>query len=326
MAKSFQFLLCNMSKTHTQSAQKMRTNGKATRDACLKPKLDDRQMVQKLIESDLYRNFCDAFGELTGLPVALRPKDYWHPPLHGEKRENLMCSSIAQSPKACSSCLETQLKLVESAQEQGQAVVCSLGMVDIAVPISVSGECIAFLHTGQMLPHPPSTSLFQQAARKLKDWQLDVSLPLIEESYQSAAVYSSQRQEAIVRLLTQFAERLSEQVNAIMIRSRLEEPRLISRAKEYIMSNITEVVRLEDIAGHLNISPFYFCRQFKKHTRLRFTDYLTRMRVERAKKLLQDPNRRVNEVAFEAGFQSLPHFNRSFKRVAGETPTNWRQR
>jgi AraC-like DNA-binding protein len=92
------------------------------------------------------------------------------------------------------------------------------------------------------------------------------------------------------------------------------------------MSNITEVVRLEDIAGHLNISPFYFCRQFKKHTRLRFTDYLTRMRVERAKKLLQDPNRRVNEVAFEAGFQSLPHFNRSFKRVAGETPTNWRQR
>jgi transcriptional regulator GlxA family with amidase domain len=56
-----------------------------------------------------------------------------------------------------------------------------------------------------------------------------------------------------------------------------------------------------------------------------FTDYLARLRVERAKQMLQDPNRRVSEVAFEVGFLSLPHFNRSFKRIAGTTPTLWRQ-
>jgi len=52
---------------------------------------------------------------------------------------------------------------------------------------------------------------------------------------------------------------------------------------------------------------------------------LARLRVERAKQMLQDPNRRVSEVAFEVGFLSLPHFNRSFKRIAGTTPTLWRQ-
>jgi len=308
------------------AAKQVGRDMESVRDRSLKSKVNGRQIVQDLERSDLYQTFRDAFGELTGLPIAIRAKDYWHPPMLGEKRENALCSSIARDPKACSCCLETQLKLLESAQEQGQSVVCSLGMVDIAVPIHVSGECVAFLYTGQLLPQPPSTHEVRRASVKLQRWRLDISLEAIEESYLSAVVYSAQRQKAIIRLLTQFAERLSEQVNAMMIRARLEEPRFISMAKQYIQSNITEHIRLEDIARHLNISPFYLCRQFKKHTKLRFTEYLSRVRVERAKKLLLDPNRRVSEVAFEAGFQSLPHFNRSFKRIVGATPTVWRQR
>ncbi len=303
----------------------MENNGDLDQDRMSKPKPDDRQMVQKLVESELYKTFREAFGEITGLPLALRPRDYWHPPLHGVKRENEMCQTIAQNPRACSSCLETQLKLTESAQEQGQSVVCSMGMVDIAVPVSVSGKCVAFLHTGQMLPHKPSGSQFQKASKKLKEWRLDISLPKLEKSYLSATVYSTRQQDAVIQMLTQFSERLSEQANALMIRTQMAEPPLISKAKNYMKSNLNEIVRLEDIAGHLNVSPFYFCRQFRKHTKLRFTDYLTRLRVERAKKLLQNPNRRVSEVAFEAGFQSLPHFNRSFKRITGGTPSLWRE-
>ena len=87
------------------------------------------------------------------------------------------------------------------------------------------------------------------------------------------------------------------------------------------MSTWLMTVRLEDIAKHLHVSTFYFCKQFRKHAGLRFTDYLARLRVERAKQTLQDPNKRVSEVAF----LSLPHFNRSFKRIVGTTPTLWRQ-
>jgi AraC-like DNA-binding protein len=299
--------------------------GDLTQGILSKPKTDDKQIVQKLVESELYKTFREAFGDLTGLPLALRPRDYWHPPLHGVKKENNMCHTIAQNPRACSSCLETQMRLTESAQEKGQSVVCPMGMVDIAVPVSMSGQCVAFLHTGQLLPQKPTGSQFQKAAKKLKEWRLDIPLPKLEKSYLSAIVYSSRQQEAVIQILTQFSDRLSEQANALMIRARMAEPPLISKAKEYMKANLTEVVRLEDIAGHLNVSPFYFCRQFRKHTKLRFTDYLTRLRVEKAKLLLQNPNRRVSEVAFEAGFQSLPHFNRSFKRVTGGTPSLWRE-
>jgi AraC-like DNA-binding protein len=49
-------------------------------------------------------------------------------------------------------------------------------------------------------------------------------------------------------------------------------------------------------------------------------------RVEKAKNLLLNPNMRISEVAFAAGFQSLSHFNRVFRRIAGESPTRYREK
>lgn len=305
--------------------QQMKPDTRAVSDPAVKPTPGDLQIVQKLIKSELYQRFCAAYGDLTGLPLALRSKDYWQPPMHGEMHERLICSYMARNPNACSCCLKTQLKLIELAENQGQAIKCPMGMIDIAVPVHVSGRCIAFLHTGQILPQQPSRTLFRNAMQRLKEWNLDITPQEIEESYQSAEVYTSQRQKALIELITQFAERLSDQANAIMIGTKSMEPLLIKKARAYIKSNITEPVRLEDLAKHLNVSPFYLCRQFQKHVKIRFTDYITRLRVERAKQLLLNLNNRISEVAFEAGFQSLPHFNRSFKRITGVTPTLWRE-
>ena len=63
---------------------------------------------------------------------------------------------------------------------------------------------------------------------------------------------------------------------------------------------------------------------FKKATGINFTDYVSRVRIEKAKNLLLNPNLRVSEVAYEVGFQSLTHFNRVFKRVQGQSPTDYR--
>lgn len=63
---------------------------------------------------------------------------------------------------------------------------------------------------------------------------------------------------------------------------------------------------------------------FKKTTGVNFTNYLSRVRTERARNLLLNPNLRVSEIAYEVGFQSLTHFNRMFKRILGESPTVYR--
>jgi len=78
------------------------------------------------------------------------------------------------------------------------------------------------------------------------------------------------------------------------------------------------------VAKAVNTSTFYFCKMFKRITGLNFTDYVSRTRIEKAKNLLLNPNLRVSEIAFEVGFQSLTHFNRVFKRIVGESPTEYR--
>jgi AraC-like DNA-binding protein len=64
---------------------------------------------------------------------------------------------------------------------------------------------------------------------------------------------------------------------------------------------------------------------FKKATGMTFTEYLSLVRIAKAKKLLANPQARVSEIAFEAGFASLTHFNRMFKRITGQSPSEFRQ-
>jgi AraC-like DNA-binding protein len=49
------------------------------------------------------------------------------------------------------------------------------------------------------------------------------------------------------------------------------------------------------------------------------------VRIEKAKALLLEPNRRISEVAYDVGFQSLTHFNRVFRKIEGQSPSNYRQ-
>ena len=57
---------------------------------------------------------------------------------------------------------------------------------------------------------------------------------------------------------------------------------------------------------------------------MKFVDYIARLRFAKACLLLQNPNLRISEIAFEVGFQSLSQFNRVFKKLSGQSPTEYR--
>jgi AraC-like DNA-binding protein len=127
-----------------------------------------------------------------------------------------------------------------------------------------------------------------------------------------------------VKLLAIFAQHLSMLSNQVVVQQENSEPPVITRAKEYIQEHQTEELSLGQVAKAVNTSTFYFCKMFKKVTGINFTDYLSRVRIEKSKNLLLNPNLRVSEIAFEVGFQSLTHFNRVFKKILGQSPTEYR--
>ena len=112
--------------------------------------------------------------------------------------------------------------------------------------------------------------------------------------------------------------------NQIIVQQENSELPVISRAKEFIRQNQAEDLSLGQVAKAVNTSKFYFCKLFKKATGLSFTNYVSRVRIEKAKNLLLNPNLRISEIAYEVGFQSLTHFNRIFKQIIGESPTDYR--
>ena len=102
------------------------------------------------------------------------------------------------------------------------------------------------------------------------------------------------------------------------------EPVRIWKARHFIEQHWAEELSLGKVAQAANTSSHYFSEKFKEATGMNFVKYVARTRFEKAAALLRDANLRVSEIAFACGFQSLSQFNRTFKKLAGNSPTEYR--
>ena len=281
-------------------------------------------MLEKLTGSTVYQDYEKAFGETTGLPITLHPVESWQLPHRGKRNENPFCCLMAEKSRSCAACLQTQQKLAECAREEAQSVVCPHGMTDTAVPVRLGDKLIAFLQTGQVFRKKPSERQFERSAQLASEWGVPADRNRLREAYFATRVVSAKQHASVVKLLTIFAQHLAMVSNRIFVEQQNSELPVVTRAKEYIQQNQAEDISLGQVAKAVNTSTFYFCKLFKKATGLNFTDYVSRVRIEKAKNLLLNQNLRVSEIAYEVGFQSLTHFNRVFKRIIGESPTEYR--
>jgi len=283
-----------------------------------------RALVERLKRSDIYRDYAKAFRETTGLPFNLRAIEAFDLPHHGDPKENPFCALMARTNQSCAACLQLQKKVEEEARLEPKTLKCFAGLCDSAVPVRVGEDLVAFLQTGQILLHRPSKREFTQVTRQLINMGVETDLKRLEEAYFQTRVLDRKQYEAMLRLLTVFAQHLSTLSNQLMVSAAPVESPLVSRAKLFIAQHQDEGVSLRQVAAAVNTSAFYFCKMFKQATGLTFTDYLARTRIEKVKNLLLNPHKRISEVAYETGFQSLSQFNRVFRRVTGRSPSAWR--
>ena len=281
-----------------------------------------KNLIEALANSEIYRDYERAFTEATGMPVALRPVDSWQLPHHGRRKENPFCSLMAEKSRSCATCLQAHQTLAERSTEHACTMTCPAGLSDSAVPVHLGDRLIGFLQTGQVFRKKPSETQFERMAKLLADWGLQVDQGSLRQAYFRTRVLPPRQHEAMVKMLSIFAQHLSLISNQIVVRQENSEPAVITRAKDYIREHQGEDLSLGQVARAVNTSSFYFCKLFRKITGLNFTDYVSRVRIEKAKNLLLNPNLRVSEIAFEVGFQSLTHFNRVFKRIIGQSPTS----
>ncbi len=281
-------------------------------------------LVDALAKSKVYQDYERAFSEATGLPVSLRSVDSWQLPHHGKRNENAFCAIMAQKSRSCASCLQVQQKISEKATQEPYTVVCEAGMSDTAVPVRLGEKLVGFLQTGQVFRRKPSAAQFDRTVKLVSQWGVDADVAQLKDAYFETRVLTPKQYASSIRLLTIFAEHLSMVSNQVVVQQQTAEPPVITRAKQFIHEHQGDDLSLGQVAKAVNTSTFYFCKMFKKATGVNFTDYLSRVRIEKAKNLLLNPNLRISEIAYEVGFQSLTHFNRVFKKIVGQSPTEYR--
>lgn len=250
-----------------------------------------RRFVQNLAESELFQHYHHAFHTLTGLPLCLEP--------------------VAEGAE-----------FDEPATRIGVA-----GVVETLVPVKIGKSVLASLRTGGVRLQPATADHFAPVAKALLDGDRSAAeIRGAQVQFVNVPIMDPLRYDAAVAILSSFSLQLGEAAHRLLFAHATHEPEPVRNAKAFIHRHLGEQMSLETVANAVNVSPFHFCKLFKRATGLTFTDFVNRARVEKAKRMLLRPSARITEIAYDVGFQSLSHFNRSFRRIADESPSEFRSR
>lgn len=100
---------------------------------------------------------------------------------------------------------------------------------------------------------------------------------------------------------------------------------IVQEAKTLLENSFRQDLTLQGVAEKLAVSQSHLSRRFRQETGYTFTEYLNKLRLEEAARLLLDQSLSITDVCFQVGFQSLPHFQRLFRDFYGESPSAYRK-
>lgn len=267
-----------------------------------------------------------AFLKATGVPLKVVPPGEPAQRLSLGESENAFCALMSRTPEGCAACFKTQVQVHRRVGRKllPLQINCFAGLTDVAVPVVVGGRHLATLVSGQVFRREPTERDFLLVARMVKsglnaEWEKKA-----HKAYFETPVVNAERFQAVIQLLQVFAQFLADYAEHHALAFSNQEPAPVVSAKQFVQTHVEEPITLAQVVQHVHVSRFYFCKLFKKATGMTLTEYVSRIRIEKAKSLLVDSSLRISEVVYASGFGSIPRFNTVFKRYVGIPPTEYR--
>jgi AraC-like DNA-binding protein len=288
----------------------------------------ESNLFDRLLNSERFRQYQDAFRTATGLPLRLVSADPDHWCLDDQTiNRSPFCELLNLCKSACNACIDTNRRLMSEAEVNGPSSChCFAGLCATAVPVKMGSSVIGFLKTGQVFSKTPTEGDFDNLLGAIGRKTLEEGMAeKLKQAYQQTRTVDPERYQSMVKLLQSFSEQLGQHAESLAIIDEGSEPAAIAKARKFIHSNLDQPLPLGQVARQAGLSESHFCRLFKDSTGLTLTDYVNRSRVEWAKRELLKPEERISEIAFLIGYQSLSQFNRSFARIVGQSPTQFRR-
>lgn len=193
-------------------------------------------------------------------------------------------------------------------------------------PKLIEEAVIAVLHT---LTLTVGTNDRQALSQRCMEWVIQVHAALadklrIKQHQISIQVWVDidlcEDYEQLKTFLIHYFMELSQQITAAPMNP------IIEKGTSYLKSNYASNITLQGLATELSVHPVWLSQLFKRETKVTFSQYLTELRMEEAKRLLQESNLKIYEIAEQVGYTDLQHFGQVFKKKTGATPKEFRQR
>lgn len=146
---------------------------------------------------------------------------------------------------------------------------------------------------------------------------------------QMTAMLKIKGMERLIALL-QLLTALSESTEYVLLSSpnvsgqNVKDNDRLNKVFNYVMSNFTENIQIEDVAKISNMSYSGFSRYFKNRTKKTFSHFVNEIRIGHACKRLMEDDVSISTVCYESGFNNLTHFNEQFKKIIKLTPNKFK--
>ena len=286
----------------------------------------DGNFLQELEQSALVRRSLADFRRVTGLAAKLVPAAL---PTHLIKfgaQDIEFCRALGCSARAYRACYLHQTDLLNRLDRKlkPQQTYCLAGLVHLAVPVLVSGRHIATVLGGKVRVGPSSERKFAAVERHLRRCGLDQELSELRKAWFRVPLLKRSQLRASMCLLDQLTKLFAETIARGPASRSPNDPPCVAKAKRFVRLHLGEPLTTRQAAQAVHLNPSYFCRLFRRLSGMTFRAYLAKIRVEAAQAALLNTHQSVGEIAYAAGFQSMPDFDRVFKTNTGVSPSAFR--
>ena len=174
------------------------------------------------------------------------------------------------------------------------------------------------------------------------DYLMDIKLKVLEfvlwsehlAYYRSGTVYEFRSRENYLPSLLElegignirqwFFAKITGACEWVASRSQRQADSVVDRAKAYIEEHYGQDISLDEVSRSVDISPFYFSKLFKEGTGCTFIEYLTNLRISKARDLIEHSELSMKEIGQSVGYADANYFSRIFKKNVGVTPTDYK--
>ncbi len=289
------------------------------------PRIIRRALYQKLRELPELLEFRRDFELLSGMKLA-----FVNELGLGEDllRDQLpLCAALNASEAGRAMCARCRHALLATANDHPSCTLCDAGLNEVAIPLNISGIKAGYFMFGGTVPMPPNQQTIQKARHLMKKHGIGIDDRDLEARLSQTPVVPAETVGAYKRIVHLAAKQIALKITDQLVNPGVAMPPSVTKACGYIRAHaLVDDINLAGVARHCCLSEGHLSRLFHHATGLTFREYLTQVRIERAKSLLVHPGKSVTEIAYESGFQSLSQFHRVFRKVYGASPGEMRSK